>query len=147
MVRFPFRSASHLFLIRDGKVLLARRANTGFMDGHYSVPAGHIEQGETAREALSREVREETGLSIAPQAQTVAHVMHRNAEPGVIYIDFFMTADAYEGEMSNLEPEKCDDLSWHPLDALPENTIPYIRQAIEAVGRGEHYSEFGWERR
>jgi ADP-ribose pyrophosphatase YjhB (NUDIX family) len=146
MARFPYRSASHLFLIRDGAILLSRRANTGFMDGSYSVPAGHIEEGETAREALSREAREEIGLEIPPGRQSVAHVMHRNAEPGVIYIDFFMTADSYSGELRNLEPDKCDDLSWHPLDALPENTIPYIRQAIEAVGRGEQYSEFGWGR-
>lgn len=37
-----------------------------------------------------------------------------------------------------------DDLSWFDLDALPKNTIPYIKQAIEAIKHNNFYSEFGW---
>jgi mutator protein MutT len=114
------------------------------MDGSYSVPAGHIEGGETAREACVREVSEEIGLALSAETLRVAHVMHRYWDDEVIYIDFFMVSDA-SGEVQNLEPEKCDDLSWFSVDALPEDTIPYIRQAIEAVQRGEFYSESGWE--
>ena len=50
----------------------------------------------------------------------------------------------WSGEILNTEPDKCDDLRWFPLDNLPVNTIPYIKQAIECYRKGILYSEFGW---
>ncbi|MEZ4200013.1 MAG: hypothetical protein R3B69_00185 [Candidatus Paceibacterota bacterium] len=57
--------------------------------------------------------------------------MHRKATHDE-RIDFFMTTSTYQGEVTNCEPEKCDDISWFPLDTLPNNTIDYVRQAIES---------------
>jgi len=44
-----------------------------------------------------------------------------------------------------VEPEKCDDLRWFPLDRLAENTIPYIRQVIGCIRDNKFYSQYGWE--
>ncbi|MGD8997230.1 MAG: NUDIX hydrolase, partial [Anaerolineae bacterium] len=44
--RFKLVSAVHLFLVRDGQVLLLRRSNTGYEDGNYSVVAGHLNGDE-----------------------------------------------------------------------------------------------------
>jgi ADP-ribose pyrophosphatase YjhB (NUDIX family) len=104
------------------------------MDGWYSVPAGHIDGGETARQCVARETLEEIGVTLRLDDIEVVHVMHRKAEDEIIYMDFFATAREYEGEIKNCEPDKCDELSWHALDSVPENTIPYIRQAIAALG-------------
>ena len=54
----------YLILERDGKILLGRRCNTGFLDGHYGLAAGHAEAYETFREAMVREAKEEIGIDI-----------------------------------------------------------------------------------
>jgi len=60
----PFLAVSAAIL-RDGKVLLVRRARKPAL-GVYTLPGGVVEAGETLEEALVREVREETGLAIEP---------------------------------------------------------------------------------
>jgi ADP-ribose pyrophosphatase YjhB (NUDIX family) len=52
-------------IIRDGKVLIVRRARPPAY-GVFTLPGGGVEAGETLHEAIIREVREETALTIAP---------------------------------------------------------------------------------
>jgi ubiquinone biosynthesis protein Coq4 len=40
--------------------------------------------------------------------------------------------------------EKCDELSWHPLEDLPKNTIGYIYATIENYKKEINFSIFGW---
>ena len=40
-----------------------------------------------------------------------------------------------------MEPGKCDDLSWHPVDRLPDNLLPLIRLVLGDIARGVPYSE------
>ena len=61
-------------IIRDGKVLVVRRARKPAL-GIYTLPGGGVETGETLVQALTREVREETSLEIEP----VALAGHREA--------------------------------------------------------------------
>lgn len=61
-------------IMRDGKVLTVRRARTPALH-LYTMPGGVVEIGETLHEAVTREVREETGLEIWP----VALAGHREA--------------------------------------------------------------------
>ena len=140
---FPYVGASYLFLIKDNKILLQRRFQTGFEDGNYGVPAGHLDGGETARQGGAREIREEIGIEIKPEDMTVVHVMHRKAANDE-RIDFFMTASKYAGEITNMEPNKCDDLQFFPLDNLPENIVEYVKVAIENYRQEISYSEYGW---
>jgi len=54
-------------IVRDGRILVVRRARAP-AHGLYSLPGGVVEVGETLEEAVMREVREETGMTIEPVA-------------------------------------------------------------------------------
>ena len=142
-MRTKFPVTVHLLFFRDNQILLLRRFNTGFEDGNYSVPAGHLDGGETLRMAAAREAFEETGVHIEIENITFATVVHRKSEDE--RVDFFVHIKAWDGEPSNVEPEKCDELRWCDLDALPENTIPYVRKAIQNYLDDDPFDEFGWD--
>lgn len=137
--------ASYLILLRGNQVLLTRRFNTDFQDGKYGLPSGHIEEGERVSDSLVRETREEVGLELDPKNVEMSHVMHRGkGAHDREYIDFFFVCRNWSGEPEIKEPHKCDHMQWFDLDHLPENTIFYVRRAIEDALRGKVYSEFGW---
>ncbi len=136
--------AAYLIPLRNNKVLLLKRKNTGFHDGEYSFIAGHVEDRESFGQAVIREAREESGLIITEADIKAAHIMHRNSDDAV-RVDVFFTVSRWEGEAVNREPEKCAELSWFPLDDLPEKTIPFIRKTLERILKGEYYSEEGWQ--
>jgi ADP-ribose pyrophosphatase YjhB (NUDIX family) len=54
-------------IFRDGRVLIVRRGRPP-AHGLYTLPGGGVELGETLEQAVVREVREETGLAVAPFA-------------------------------------------------------------------------------
>jgi 8-oxo-dGTP diphosphatase len=146
--RFQVTPAVHLILRRQGDILLLRRFSTGYEDGNYSVPAGHLDGAETVTAAMIREAEEEIGVVLSPADLQVVHVMHRSAEPGETRaaerVDFFLAADRWQGVPANLEPGKCDEVAWYSMDALPGNVIPYVYSALRCYQRGMGYSEFGW---
>ena len=139
--RYPV--AVHLFFIRQRQILLLRRFNTGYEDGNYSVVAGHVEAGETVTQAAIREAQEEVGVAIAQQNIDIVQVMHRKSEDE--RVDFFVLIKGWKGEITNHEPQKCDDLAWFALDQLPKNIIPYVKRALENYHNAIFYSEFGWQ--
>ena len=142
-MRAKFPVTIHLFFFRGNQILLLRRFQTGYMDGYYSVPAGHLDGEETVRMAGVREAREEIGVQIDPMDMVFAGVFHRCEDDE--RVDFFMQVQNWIGEPFNAEAEKCDQLLWTDLNALPENTIPYIRQAIGNFQTGIPFEEFGWK--
>jgi 8-oxo-dGTP pyrophosphatase MutT (NUDIX family) len=141
-MRAKFPTTVHLFFFRGDEILLLRRFNTGYRDGEYSVPAGHLDGGETVMAAAAREAGEEVGVRIDPLALSFSSVMHRNE--GEERIDFFVHVPKWEGELFNAETDKCDELRWTCVNALPANIIPYVRRAIENHQGGVRFDEFGW---
>ena len=142
MSRFRLIPEVHLLLRRGEDFLLLRRFNTGYEDGNYSVVVGHVDGNEAARAAICREAREEAGLLINPADLDLCRVMHRSSDEE--RISLFFVARRWSGEPRNLEPHKCSDLSWFSVHSLPENMVPFVRQAIAHVQAGTVYSEFGW---
>ena len=144
MTTKPNYRAAYLILIQNQQILLLRRFNTGYEDGNYSFIAGKVAPYESFTQCIIREAEEEAGILVSAEDIKVVHVMHRN-NPETQWIDVFFIAKTWTGEIINKEPNKCDDLSWFNLDTLPENMVPYIKQAIEAVKSNSFYGEYGWK--
>ncbi|WP_172252411.1 NUDIX domain-containing protein [Saccharibacillus deserti] len=125
-------------------ILLLKRQNTGHQDGQYGLPAGKTEAGERPGDAALREVYEECGVQIRREDLRMTGVMQIGAsEPSQDErIDFFFEAECRSGTPVNCEPDKCSELAWFPAELLPENTIPFVREAWNRARRGEWYGSY-----
>jgi 8-oxo-dGTP pyrophosphatase MutT (NUDIX family) len=137
----------HLYLERDGRVLLGRRGPaTAFAAEEWHVLAGHVEH-ESARACVVREAAEEAGLIVAEEDLTLVHTVHALSAPGATpRIQLFFRADRWHGEPRLLEPDRCTAWRWWPIGALPGATVPYTRAAIDGIAQGRAYTELGWNR-
>ena len=112
---------------RDGLVLMQRRPEGAVHGGLWEFPGGKVEPGEAPESALSRELREELGISVS--LADLRHVAHAQGAggtgrlPGAIVIDLYIVT-AWEGdlrclpgaELDWLAPEKLASLAMPPLD-------------------------------
>ena len=141
-MRATFPVTVHLFLFRESQILLLRRFNTGFRDGEYSVPAGHLDGNEAVTAAGIREAEEEIGIKIDANNMQFSSVMHRLEDEE--RVDFFVHVHKWQGEPFNAEPDKCDDLRWAEINRLPANTVPYVKRAIENHFNAIRFDQYGF---
>jgi len=142
--RFKLIPAVFLVLRRGQEVLLLRRANTGYQDGKYGVIAGHLDGDELGTQGIIREAKEEAGIAIDPKDLRFVHVSHRltRDQVGQERIDLFYQATKWQGTIKNMEPAKCDDLSWFVINKLPPNMLPHVKMVLQHIENGVNYSEY-----
>ena len=121
-------------ILRDGRLLLVKRQREPEA-GHWGLPGGKIDWGETARAAVAREIEEEVGLTIQPgPVLCIAETIDRG--DGMHWVaPVYLIEDAV-GEARLLEPEKMAGVEWFALDALPSPLTDATRAALKALGRG-----------
>ncbi|NNH71012.1 NUDIX domain-containing protein [Nocardia uniformis] len=132
----------HLLLRRGDEILFGQRQNTGYEDGAWHLPAGHLEADESVVAALIREAVEEVGVRIAPEDVQFGHVMHNSSSGGRMAL--FFLVDTWDGTPDNREPDKCSALEWFPIDALPACMIDYCRTALDHIAGNRQFSVYGW---
>ncbi|WP_435188941.1 NUDIX hydrolase [Streptomyces sp. bgisy126] len=135
----------HLWLERDGKVLLGlRHPDSAYAGSLWHFLAGHCE-AESATACLAREAYEEAGLVVDPAGLDLVHVVHLLHRPGVPpRVQLFFRARHWEGVPELREPDRCAAWRWWDPKDLPDALVPYARAAIEGVGAGRLYTETGW---
>lgn len=138
--RFRVVPAAYVLLRHGDRVLLQRRANTGYMDGRWAVgAAGHVEAGESVLDAAVRETAEELGVIITLSSLEPLCVMHRTGADGRPIderVDFFFVVRDWVGEPDMREPGKSAGLRWFDLDALPDDVVPHERRVLDGLRDG-----------
>ncbi|MBX4190538.1 NUDIX domain-containing protein [Candidatus Saccharibacteria bacterium] len=124
-------------MIKEKSVLLLRRQNTGWLDGYYDLPAGHLEDQEPLKEGASRELMEEAGVKVSPENLRLIHIHQNHHRPKVPHYGYIFQASRWKGEPRLVEPEKSDDIGFFPLNKLPEKITPYVKEALEKLGSPE----------
>lgn len=122
----PF--ACDMVLIEDGRILLIKRGREPFK-GQWAVPGGRIDEGESAEQCASREMREETGLDIRIKALIGIYSDPGRDPRGII-------AAAYLVERAGGQLESGDDAAqalWFPLDGIPPLMSDHPRIVADAL--------------
>jgi 8-oxo-dGTP diphosphatase len=86
-------------IVRDGEVLIGQRRANQPMALLWEFPGGKIEQGESAQQALARELHEELGIE-ATVGPKVVHIRHNYRHGGAVDLQFFAVRE-FAGEIQN----------------------------------------------
>jgi len=118
-------------IVRNEQVLVVRRSHPP-LQGQWSVPGGLVETGETTREALIREIREETSLIVEPL--DLVEVFERILRDGDSRVQYHFVVIDYLCRIVSGEACPGTDVSeirWVPLEKLQELGItPETRDVI-----------------
>lgn len=129
-------------------VLLQRSETAKFAQGMWDLPVGKSEPGEPISATAVRELQEETGLIVKPEALKVAHVIHGawgvEAPNGFLTVVF--AAHEWAGEPENREPHKHSQVRWVATDALPGEFVDTTETALRSyLAKGPAVSLHGWQ--
>ncbi len=112
-------------LINESKVLLGLRKNTKHFPDCWSLPVGHVEEGESPLQTLKRELTEELGIEVLSAS---SFCIKTDKNQSIVHQVF--KVEKWNGEPANLEPDLCSQLKWFLLDDLPENLTPVSKEIL-----------------
>jgi ADP-ribose pyrophosphatase YjhB (NUDIX family) len=101
-------------VIRDGSLLMVRRGQEPGL-GLWTLPGGRVEKGEYLHEAVTREVREETGLEVSPSA--LVGILEAVGDPHYVILDFAATV---AGNNEPIADGDADEARWVPLEEIED---------------------------
>ncbi len=132
----PFLAVSAA-IVRDGRVLIARR-NKGASTGAFTLPGGVVEAGETLRQAVIREIREETGMAIEPVALAGQREFITRDEAGRVVRHFVILCFACRWMSGEGVPllEELSELRWlRPAELAGLTTTEGLAEIVDSALR------------
>lgn len=139
--REKFLSSIYIIIKNEnGEILLQRRQGTKLWPGFLALPAGHIDEGENAYEALIREAKEELNIKIDTNNIVDTFAVNRKNKSLPPYYDVYFEISNYYGKITINEPEKCSELIWADINNLPTDMITFEKEAINNNLKGIKFS-------
>jgi 8-oxo-dGTP diphosphatase len=124
-----------LFARRADSILLGKRMNC-YGAGTWALPGGHLEFNERLVDAICREAREELGAILKPEELRLATVvddLQPENNQHYVHVSFEQSDPAWEPQI--MEPDRCEEWCYFPLDDLPENFfLPHTKIVAHYLG-------------
>ena len=136
------RVAAYAVIIRDDRILLARLAPRISPDELWTLPGGGIEHGEHPRDAVVREVHEETGLDVTVGESTRVYSFHRPHTRGdgrqvdahslrIVY-DGWVPIDSPAPRVVEVDGSTVA-AAWIPMAGVLDRSVPVVELVREAL--------------
>jgi 8-oxo-dGTP diphosphatase len=140
------RLGAYALVRRDDAVLLVRISGRGFHTGSWTLPGGGVRHGESPRDALLREVREECGVDCSVGELLTVHDDHfSGTAPSGRYEDFHAVALVFEAALApDAEPVLAEEdgttdaVAWVPVGDVERGAVPVlevVREALDMLAR------------
>jgi len=127
------RFVAAALIVRGGEVLICQRRPDQPMALQWEFPGGKIEPGETAEQALARELNEELGI-VAQIGQKVTHIRHNYRHGGAVDLQFFAVRE-FSGKLEN---RIFAQVRWTRLEELLDyDFLPADRGLIRDLASGK----------
>jgi 8-oxo-dGTP diphosphatase len=129
MAEAQFWIGVHGVIANVGKILVLRRAQSMvYKPGHWDLPGGHLALGETFEQCLTREISEETSLSI-----TTGPLLGLNQAIDGPYVQLIFACTAPSQNTIKLQANEHDDARWLSLGEIASMTrlIPYLERIVK----------------
>jgi ADP-ribose pyrophosphatase YjhB (NUDIX family) len=144
--------AAYAVIVRDERILLSRLADRISRDELWTLPGGGLDHGEGPRDAVVREIKEETGLDafVGEQARVYsAHMPHAKRDGGrsdyhalrIVY-DAWVPPDAPAPRVLEVDGST-SEAAWHLLSDVLDGTVPTVPMVTQAL---EDWSPFRMQR-
>ncbi len=123
--------------IKDNKIFLIKRANSGWEDGKWTIPGGRVEVGESIKQTAVRELKEETAIVISEDDLHFVHIEYMKDK----FINYFFSFEPIDTNIIPQEKDKVSEYGWFDLDKLPEPIAANGHKVLEMISDGEYFSE------
>ena len=117
-------------MVWNGDRLLLGKRISAHSENSWQFPGGHLEFGETVEACARREVDEEAGICI----RNISPCGYTNdvfIDAGKHYVTLFVSSDYDGGELTVMEPHKCEQWRWFHWQKLPEPLFLPIRNFLK----------------
>ena len=125
---------------KEQKVLLGKRMGI-HGHGEYAFPGGKVEVGETFTQTALRETKEETNLNLKDPKVIAFSNNFLIEKYENQWVTIYLKVSEYDGELKNVEANKCEEWKWYDLNNLPQPLFEATRLGLECYLGKKYFSE------